>query len=143
MYVISLIRQRHSDLLTASLPQPSRTPRPLPHLTDVHILFSRPGTQSPGTVNPIIDPLTIRDVASIFRCNGNISRVGIGNSLVWERAARDIALVSDGSDINNAAVPRFYHAGYAPGVEWTNGFPRLKRASEIEQLRDLLKRILD
>jgi hypothetical protein len=61
---------------------------------------------------------------------------------MWERAAGGIILVSDGTEFNDAAVPQFYHAGFAPAALRTNG-PRPDRAPEIEQLRDLLKRILD
>jgi hypothetical protein len=90
-----------------------------PKLTDVHILFPRPETQVCGAPNPTIDHIALADVASIFRCNPRISRVGIGNSVVWERhpgglqfenrtasrldtATPAILLVSDGS----AAPPR-------------------------------------
>ncbi|KAJ7136865.1 hypothetical protein C8R44DRAFT_728813 [Mycena epipterygia] len=134
--------------------------RRFPKLTDVHILFPRPETQLSGAPDPVIDPRTIRDVASIFRCNGSICRVGIGNSVVWERhyapqsdGPPEIMLVSDGSVIPNAAVPRFYHAGHmakytprneTPWVHDDNTVPmRPQRSEKIEQLRDLLKRILD
>ncbi|KAJ7513125.1 hypothetical protein B0H11DRAFT_17978 [Mycena galericulata] len=129
-----------------------------PRLTDVHILFPRPGTQVSGAPNPAIGSRTLNDVASIFACNGNICRVGIGNSVVWERhglsdAGNGIILVSDGSSAPNAAVSGFYHAGYMakyrskserPEVHDDNTTPlRPKRGAEIEQLRDLLKRILE
>ncbi|KAJ6517056.1 hypothetical protein DFH09DRAFT_1373731 [Mycena vulgaris] len=68
----------------------------LPHLTDVHILFPRP-VEAPSST-------------SISIC-----RVGIGNSVVWERhyapqpsgAPPAILLVSDGSCVSNPTVPRF------------------------------------
>ncbi|KAJ6586500.1 hypothetical protein DFH09DRAFT_1359796 [Mycena vulgaris] len=133
-----------------------------PRLTDVHILFPRPETQLLGTPDPVVDALTTSDITAIFACNGSICRVGIGNSVVWERhyapqvpgAAPGILLVSDGSCIPNPAVPRFYHAGYVPKdnlpIPWRHGEhednwtpTRPKRGPEIEQLRDLLRRILD
>ncbi|KAF8211381.1 hypothetical protein K438DRAFT_1807206 [Mycena galopus ATCC 62051] len=87
-----------------------------PNLTDVHILFPRPGTRLPGTPDPVVDPQTLADVASIFQCNASICRVGIGNSVVWERhpseGLRAILLVNDGSIAFNPAVPKFYHAGF-------------------------------
>ncbi|KAJ6459618.1 hypothetical protein C8R45DRAFT_553430 [Mycena sanguinolenta] len=55
-----------------------------PKLTDVHILFPRPGTHLPGTPDPVVDAQTVSGVKSIFDCNGSICRVGIGNSVVWE-----------------------------------------------------------
>ncbi|KAJ6509689.1 hypothetical protein DFH09DRAFT_1374688 [Mycena vulgaris] len=56
-----------------------------PKLTDVHILFPRPKERRSGIPDPILDERTLSDVASIFKCNGIICRVGIGNSVVWER----------------------------------------------------------
>ncbi|KAJ7367642.1 hypothetical protein DFH08DRAFT_3117 [Mycena albidolilacea] len=140
-----------------------------PKLTDVHILFPRPETQVCGAPNPTIDLITLADVASIFRCNPRISRVGIGNSVVWERhpgrlqfesstasrldtATPAILLVSDGSAAPHAGVPRFFHAGYLakrrPGEERGRAYDdnttplRPERGEEIEELRDLLRRIL-
>ncbi|KAJ6600546.1 hypothetical protein DFH09DRAFT_1128453, partial [Mycena vulgaris] len=132
-----------------------------PKLTDVHILYPRPGTQVSGAPDPPIDPRTAGDVASIFRCNGTICRVGIGNSVVWERhyaahadAAGDVhsaevVLISDGSEVANPAVPRFYYAGHMTQCLpddlrwWPEENPRPQRGAGIEELRDLLKRILD
>ncbi|KAJ7044757.1 hypothetical protein C8F04DRAFT_1069458 [Mycena alexandri] len=127
-----------------------------PKLTDVHILFPRPETQFTGVPDPVVDPRTIKDVASIFKCNGSICRVGIGNSIVWERGVGgdgEILLVSDGSRVPNDAVPRFYHAGYMvkynpkskhPWVHFDNTTPlRPNRGEEIQQLREVLKRILE
>ncbi|KAJ7704192.1 hypothetical protein B0H14DRAFT_3028984, partial [Mycena olivaceomarginata] len=119
-------------------------------LTDVHILFPRPETHLSGLPDLDIDAQTLEDVASIFGCNGSISRVGIGNSLVWERHPSEpsgILLVSDGSIATNPAVPRFYHAGYMakPREEalWQNAIPRRPdRGAEIEQLRSLLQKIV-
>ncbi|KAJ7714621.1 hypothetical protein B0H16DRAFT_1618219 [Mycena metata] len=124
-----------------------------PNLTDMHILFPRPTTQSSGTPDPTIDALTLADVSALFACNPRIARVGIGNSLVWERHLHSgVLLVSDGSAAPNAAVPPFFHAGYlakyTPNGEtsWVhsdNKTPlRPKRGEEIEQMRDLLERIL-
>ncbi|KAJ7268445.1 hypothetical protein C8J57DRAFT_1325158, partial [Mycena rebaudengoi] len=121
-----------------------------PKLTDVHILFPRPETQISGLPDPNIDAQTLDDVASIFGCNGSISRVGIGNSLVWERRPSEpsgILLVSDGSIAANPAVPRFYHAGYMSKHRnedlWRNAIPRRPdRGAEIEQLRSLLEKIV-
>ncbi|KAF7340372.1 hypothetical protein MVEN_01956700 [Mycena venus] len=121
-----------------------------PRLTDVHILFPRPETHLSGLPDPNIDAQTLEDVASIFECNGSISRVGIGNSLVWERHPSEpsgILLVSDGSIAANPAVPRFYHAGYVAKHRkedlWQNAIPRRPdRGAEIEQLRSLLQRIV-
>ncbi|KAJ7219683.1 hypothetical protein B0H12DRAFT_1329252 [Mycena haematopus] len=127
-----------------------------PKLTDVHILFPRPETQLSGAPDPVVDPRTVADVASMFKCNSSICRVGIANSIVWERHPVDlegVLLVSDGSLIPNPAVSRFYHAGHmakynpknkTPWVHDDNTTPmRPQRGEEIEQLRDLLKRILD
>ncbi|KAJ7785106.1 hypothetical protein DFH07DRAFT_786698 [Mycena maculata] len=131
-----------------------------PKLTDVHILFPRPGTQLSGAPNPTVDAITVSDVTAIFACNASICRVGFGNSVVWERhgslhrdgTAPGITLVSDGSSAPNPAVPSFYHAGYMakyrPGETFRayddNTTPlRPERSEEIEELRDLLKRILD
>ncbi|KAJ6533214.1 hypothetical protein B0H19DRAFT_1272605 [Mycena capillaripes] len=125
-----------------------------PQLTDVHILFPRPETQVSGAPNPVVDPRTVNDVASIFRSNSTICRIGIGNSVVWERCGEPpgILLVSDGSSVPNPAVPRFYHAGHmakydpADEIPWAQGDNttplRPRRGEEIGQLRDLLKRIL-
>ncbi|KAJ7150549.1 hypothetical protein C8R43DRAFT_1006112 [Mycena crocata] len=143
-----------------------------PKLTDVHILSPRPVTQVSGAPDPHIDARTTNDVAVIFRCNGAICRVGIGNSVVWERhyaqyaatvgqadsdvsesTGPEILLVSDGSVAPNPAVSRFYHAGYMAKfnpdneMSWVyhdNTTPlRPKRGEEIEQSRDLLKQILE
>jgi hypothetical protein len=119
-------------------------------LTDVHILFPRPETHISGQPDPNIDAQTLDDVASIFGCNGSISRVGIGNSLVWERRPSEpsgILLVSDGSIAANPAVPSFYHAGYVAKHRkedlWQNAIPRRPdRGAEIEQLRSLLEKIV-
>ncbi|KAJ7038677.1 hypothetical protein C8F04DRAFT_347026 [Mycena alexandri] len=138
---------RDEPISTGLLDQLSRFPR----LTDVHILFPRPETYLPGLPDPDIDPRTLDDVASIFRCNGSISRVGIGNSLVWERhpsEPSEILIVSDASIPSNPGVPKFYHAGYLardPSQEDISDNaspPRPDRGAEIEQLRDLLQRIL-
>ncbi|KAF8193249.1 hypothetical protein K438DRAFT_2017815 [Mycena galopus ATCC 62051] len=127
-----------------------------PKLTDVHILFPRPETQLSGIPDPPIDPRTLRDVAAIFACSSSICRVGIANSVLWERHPVDPTaslLVSDGSAVPNPAVPQFYHAGQMtkydpqgeePWVHYDNTTPlRPRRGEEIGQLRDLLKRILD
>ncbi|KAJ7457604.1 hypothetical protein B0H11DRAFT_2062779 [Mycena galericulata] len=125
-----------------------------PKLSDVHILFPRPQTQLNGLPNPSIDRTTLNDVTSIFRCNGSISRVGIGNSVVWERHPSDgtsaVLLVSDGSAAPDPALSKFFHAGFIPkdfdseSVDPSDNFipPRPDRGEEIEQLRDLLARIL-
>ncbi|KAJ7479878.1 hypothetical protein FB451DRAFT_1240075 [Mycena latifolia] len=131
-----------------------------PHLTDVHILFPRPGTQVSGAPGAAVDARTLSDVTAIFACNGNVCRVGIGNSLLWERhyapkssdAPPKTLLVSDGSCGFNSAVPRFYHAGYLarypPVGEGSRKYNdnatsiHQERGPEIEQLRDLLQRIL-
>ncbi|KAJ7091761.1 hypothetical protein C8R44DRAFT_990345 [Mycena epipterygia] len=142
-----------------------------PKLTDIHILYPRPQTQVSGNPDPLIDPRTTTDVASVFRCNGSICRVGIGNSVVWERNyvehcgaahevpstadavhSAEVILVSDGSEVGNSVVPRFYNAGYMARClpdepRWwhdDNIEPlRPQRGAEIEELRDLLKKILD
>ncbi|KAJ6613756.1 hypothetical protein B0H10DRAFT_2047394 [Mycena sp. CBHHK59/15] len=101
------------------------------------------------------DARTLSDVASIFGCNGSICRVGIGNSVVWERHPSDglpaILLVSDGSAAPSAAVSNFFHVGFMPkynsetgtGPDSNNAIPpRPVRGEEIEQLRDLLQRIV-
>ncbi|KAJ6560339.1 hypothetical protein B0H19DRAFT_114002 [Mycena capillaripes] len=122
-------------------------------LTDVHILFPRPETHLPGTPDPVVDTRTLSDVASIFQCNAHICRVGIGNSVVWERHPSEgpsaILLVSDGSIAPNPAASKFYHAGYMPRYDSAhaddsdNAIPsRPIRSREIEQLRDLLERIM-
>ncbi|KAK7064939.1 hypothetical protein R3P38DRAFT_3165944 [Favolaschia claudopus] len=122
-----------------------------PKLTDVHILFPRPGFIRPGRPDPTVNARTYQDVKSIFSCNERICRVGIGNSVVWERHPNDpaeILLVSDGSVAPNSAVPKFYHAGYMAraGVEAPDSdnaaSPRPRRKEEIGRLRDLLERIL-
>ncbi|KAJ7457615.1 hypothetical protein B0H11DRAFT_207309 [Mycena galericulata] len=122
-----------------------------PKLSDVHILFPRPQTQLNGLPDPIVDATTLTDVASIFWCNESISRVGIGNSVVWERhplaGASAILLVSDGSAAPDTAVSKFFHAGFMPkgpaaGQSDNTTPPRPDRREEIEQLRDLLERIL-
>ncbi|KAJ7754531.1 hypothetical protein B0H16DRAFT_1542665 [Mycena metata] len=120
-------------------------------LTDVHILFPRPETQVSGFPDPEIDPRTLRDVAAIFECNGNICRVGIGNSVVFERGIGDAGplLVSDGSSAPNPGVPKFYHAGHLANQDVKDGGDdnttprRPRRAKEIAQLRDLLQKILE
>ncbi|KAJ7167573.1 hypothetical protein C8R46DRAFT_1191683 [Mycena filopes] len=126
-----------------------------PKLTDVHILFPRPEKQFTGVPNPVVDPQTLADVASIFRCNGSISRVGIGNSIVWQRGvgADEVLLVSDGNRVPNDALSRFYHAGhmvkYNPKnkkfwVHFDNVKPlRPNWGEEIEELRDVLRRIIE
>ncbi|KAF7367648.1 hypothetical protein MSAN_00828400 [Mycena sanguinolenta] len=121
-------------------------------LTDVHILFPRPETHLPGIPDPVVSARTVDDVKSIFNCNGSICRVGIGNSVVWERHPSEpsaILLVSDGSVAPNPAVSKFYHAGFMPKPlkpdidNSDNAIPlRPARGKEIEQLRDLLHRIL-
>ncbi|KAJ7671848.1 hypothetical protein B0H17DRAFT_1084810 [Mycena rosella] len=132
-----------------------------PKLNDIHILFPRPETQLSGRPDPVVDARTLSDVTSIFKCNGNICRVGIGNSVVWERdpsqGASAILFVSDGSTAPNAAVSKFFHAGYMPKYFPGGVLPRLDasnpdsdnfipprpvRGEEIEQLRDLLQRIV-
>ncbi|KAJ7037925.1 hypothetical protein C8F04DRAFT_1090650 [Mycena alexandri] len=119
-------------------------------LTDVHILFPRPETQVSGFPDPEIDPRTLGDVAAIFKCNGNICRVGFGNSVVFERGiGAGPLLVSDGSSAPNPGVPKFYHAGHLANQDAEDGgddntIPRRpRRAKEIAQLRDLLQRILE
>ncbi|KAJ7477918.1 hypothetical protein B0H11DRAFT_2424397 [Mycena galericulata] len=131
-----------------------------PKLTDVHILFPRPETQVSGAPDPTIDGVTLGDVTAIFACNASICRVGIGNSVVWERhcgpqsvgSSPGVILIGDGSSAPNHALPAFYHAGYIakyrPGETFSvyddNTTPlRPDRGEEIEQLRDLLKRILE
>jgi hypothetical protein len=129
----------------------------------VHILFPRPETQLLGAPDPVVDPRTLRDVAALFDTIPSLCRVGIANSIIWERApipaqagvgeGGGILLVSDGSRVPNPAVPRFYHAGHmskynpkneTPWVHQDNTTPlRPQRGEEIGQLRDLLKRILD
>ncbi|KAJ7259651.1 hypothetical protein C8J57DRAFT_489971 [Mycena rebaudengoi] len=125
-----------------------------PKLTDVHILFPRPGTELPYSPDPPIDARTAADVASIFACNGSICRVGISNAVVWERHPSQhsgILLVSDGSAAPNPAVPKFYHAGFISTYSYEDPSfpdsdnttpPRPVRSEEIEQLRDLLQRIM-
>ncbi|KAJ7088359.1 hypothetical protein B0H15DRAFT_949539 [Mycena belliarum] len=124
-----------------------------PKLADIHILFPRPETQLSGRPEPVIDSTTLHDVASIFACNGHVARVGIGNSVVWERCGPSgFVLVSDGSTAPNVAVPRFFHAGYMakyfldvdatePDSENVTP-PRPVRSEEIEQLRDVLQRVV-
>ncbi|KAJ7744125.1 hypothetical protein B0H16DRAFT_1560271 [Mycena metata] len=124
--------------------------RRFPKLTDVHILFPRPETKLSGLPDPDIDAVTLHDIASIFGCNSAICRVGIGNSLVWERhpsVPSEIILVSDASVPSNPAVPKFYHAGYLArdpsGDIWDNAVPpRPDRKAEMEQLTNLLQRIV-
>ncbi|KAJ7751002.1 hypothetical protein DFH07DRAFT_1033979 [Mycena maculata] len=86
-----------------------------PNLTDVHILFPRPGTYHQFN-GPTFDATTLNDVAALFRCNRAVSWVGIGNSVVWERgfSAQEPLLMSDGSAAPSAAVSRFFHAGFLP-----------------------------
>ncbi|KAJ7250123.1 hypothetical protein B0H12DRAFT_1072140 [Mycena haematopus] len=139
---------RDEPLSLALLAQLSRFPK----LTDVHILFPRPETHLPGTPDPFVDDQTLSDVQSIFEHNGRICRVGIGNSVVWERhplEASAILLVSDGSIVPNPGVSKFYHAGFMPkrlqlDVDNSDNAipPRPARGKEIEQLRDLLQRII-
>ncbi|KAF8191844.1 hypothetical protein K438DRAFT_1970224 [Mycena galopus ATCC 62051] len=131
-----------------------------PKLTDVHILFPRPETQVSGARDPTIDGMTLGDVTAIFACNASICRVGIRNSVVWERqcgpqsvgTAPGIIFIGDGSSAPNHAVPAFYHAGYMAKYRPGETFKvyddkttplRPERGEEIEQLRDLLKRILE
>ncbi|KAJ7474261.1 hypothetical protein FB451DRAFT_1248447 [Mycena latifolia] len=129
-----------------------------PKLTDVHILFPRPETQLSGLPDPVVDARTLSDVASIFASNGIIARVGIGNSVVWERdpsmGPSALLLISDGSIATNPAVPKFFHAGYMPKFFLDGGYlgsepdsdnaipPRPVRGEEIEQLRNLLQKIM-
>ncbi|KAJ7037924.1 hypothetical protein C8F04DRAFT_1090647 [Mycena alexandri] len=119
-----------------------------PKLTDVHILFPRPETQ---VSDPEIDARILCDVAAIFKSNGSICRVGMGNSVMWERGpggeGPEAILVCDGGSAPDLSVPKFYHAGYLPNEDtssWNiNPAPRPPgRTEEIEQLRDLLHRIL-
>ena len=103
--------------------------------------------------------MTLSDVASIFKCNGSICRVGIANSVVWERDPSGgpsvIILVSDGSIAPNPAVSKFFHAGFTPRRARTSEFDvvgldpeedfvpaRPVRGVEIELLRDVLQRIV-
>ncbi|KAJ6516144.1 hypothetical protein C8R45DRAFT_959068 [Mycena sanguinolenta] len=124
-----------------------------PNLTDVHILFPRPWTYLSGTPDPVVDVLTLRDVESIFACNENMCRVGIGNSVVWERHPESeggVLLVSDGSVAPNPAVSKFFHAGFMTRYDWDDADPdpdnatppKPVRGEEIERLRDLLQRII-
>ncbi|KAF8215239.1 hypothetical protein K438DRAFT_1800938 [Mycena galopus ATCC 62051] len=123
-----------------------------PKLTDVHILFPRPETQFPGTPDPTVDAQTLSDVLAIFQCNASICRVGISNSVIWERHPSDastVLLVSDGSLAPNPAVPKFYHAGFMPKrleLDSDNSDnaipPRPVRSREIEQLKELLHKII-
>ncbi|KAJ7895555.1 hypothetical protein B0H14DRAFT_3628106 [Mycena olivaceomarginata] len=82
-----------------------------------------PETQPDGSPDPVVDPRTVRDVTAIFDAKKSINRVGIGHSIVWERAPScpgsgvsesdgSVVLVSDGSVVPNSTVPRFYHAGH-------------------------------
>ncbi|KAJ7159541.1 hypothetical protein C8R46DRAFT_1354248 [Mycena filopes] len=137
--------ERDEPLAPGLLGQLSRFPK----LTDVHILFPRPDTHLLGLADPDIDEATLADVAAIFKCNEIVCRVGIGNSLVWERHPSDpseILLVSDGSVAANPAVLRFYHAGYLArdhsDESSNNAMPRGDRRAEIEQFRGLLERIV-
>ncbi|KAJ7671836.1 hypothetical protein B0H17DRAFT_1084803 [Mycena rosella] len=112
-----------------------------PKLNDIHVLFPRPETQLSGLPDPVVDARTLSDVTSIFKCNGTFG-------------ASAILFVSDGSIAPNAAVSKFFHAGYMPkyfpgeGLDASNpdsdNFipPRPVRGEEIEQLRDLLQRIV-
>ncbi|KAJ7037921.1 hypothetical protein C8F04DRAFT_1256435 [Mycena alexandri] len=119
-----------------------------PKLTDVHILFPRPETQVSGNPDPLIDVRMVHDVAAIFKSNGSICRVGMGNSLVWERSmGPEGVLTCDGSSAPDPLVPKFYHAGYLanrqePLDEYDATPRRPGRTEEIGQLRDLLGRIL-
>ncbi|KAJ7750948.1 hypothetical protein DFH07DRAFT_827054, partial [Mycena maculata] len=123
-----------------------------PKLTDVHVLFPRPGTylQFNGLPAPAFSVATLVDVAALFRCNGAVSCVGIGNSVVWERGFSPQAplLVSDGSTAPSAAVSLFFHAGFLPrdieSSDVSNNAepPRRERREEIEQLRGMLERVL-
>jgi hypothetical protein len=100
----------------------------------------------------VVDARTLDDISSIFKCNGSICRVGIGNSVVWERHPTEgpsaILLVSDGSMAPNPAVSKFYHAGYMPKYDAqadnsdNANPPRPVRGAEIEQLRDMLHKIM-
>lgn len=122
-----------------------------PKLTDVHILFPRPETQVSGDPDPVINARVARDVAALFKCNRSLCRVGMGNSVVWERGpggeGREIILVADGSAAPDPLVATFYHAGYLANQDRAlstyNTTPRRPgRTEETEQLRDLLDRIL-
>ncbi|KAF7355097.1 hypothetical protein MSAN_01425300 [Mycena sanguinolenta] len=116
----------------------------LPSLTDVHILFPRPGTHLHGTPDPVVNERMLHDVESIFACNRRLCRVGIGNSVVWERHPEGgVLLVSDGSVAPNPVVSKFFHAGFMTRYDW-NGVdpnpdnatpPRPMRGEEIERLR--------
>ncbi|KAJ7185483.1 hypothetical protein C8R46DRAFT_1060739 [Mycena filopes] len=123
-----------------------------PGLTDLHILLPRPGTQVSGDPNPVIDARMLGDVVAIFKSNSGICRVGMGNSVVWERGpggdGSEIILVADGSSAPDPSVPKFYRAGYLANPQFPlddyNAAPRRPgRTEEIKQLRDLLKRILE
>ncbi|KAJ6517051.1 hypothetical protein DFH09DRAFT_1373729 [Mycena vulgaris] len=111
-----------------------------PHLTDVHILFPRP-VEEPST--SIVDALITSDVAAIFGCNGRH----------LPRGHRQLGRV--GTALRTATVRRsFRHSawhrghytpdGEAPWVQdngWTPERP--ERGPEIENLRDLLQRIME
>ncbi|KAJ7083247.1 hypothetical protein C8R44DRAFT_822601 [Mycena epipterygia] len=119
-----------------------------PKLTDVHILFPRPETWQLSGLPNLVDARTLSDVISIFRSNETICRIGIGNSMVWERhpsaEPSRLLLVSDGSAAPNPGVPKFFHAGFLFSEDPSDNAipPRPVRGEEIEQLRDLLQRIV-
>ncbi|KAJ7886712.1 hypothetical protein B0H13DRAFT_2043740 [Mycena leptocephala] len=112
-----------------------------PKLTDVHIIFPRPETDLPGMPDTVVDARTLDDISSIF-----------SNSVVWGRHPTEgpsaILLVSDGSMAPNPAVSKFYHAGYMPKYDAqadnsdNANPPRPVRGAEIEQLRDMLHKIM-
>ncbi|KAJ7056927.1 hypothetical protein C8F01DRAFT_1152781 [Mycena amicta] len=115
-------------------------------LTDIHFLFPRP-TKEPKTLPyPATDPRTLTDISTIFAAHPNVSRVGVGNSILWERHSPAPLLVSDGKNGPDASIPRFFQAGYmfCKSLYNADNYEPLRpeRVEEIEEMRDLLKRIL-
>ncbi|KAF7319561.1 hypothetical protein HMN09_00295700 [Mycena chlorophos] len=124
-----------------------------PHLTDVHFLFPRPTSPRPPAGErttelpyPPSDPYTLAGVSAIFDAHSRVSRVGVGNSILWERHVQGPLLVSDGKNGPNANVPRFFRAGYmyAKDSENADNYSPLRPVyrEEINEMRELLKRIL-
>ncbi|KAF7293028.1 hypothetical protein MIND_01202200 [Mycena indigotica] len=120
-----------------------------PHLKSVHFLFPRPivyDKKRPALPYPPENPHTLADVAAIFETNLNVARVGVGNSILWERYLPSPLLVSDGKNGPEFSVPRFFKAGYQFCKEQANADNyeplRPEYTEEIGQLRDILKRVL-
>jgi hypothetical protein len=114
-----------------------------PQLTDIHILYPRPGV---GKCK--YNDVTIADAREIFKACPNVYRVGIGRENVWER--RTPCNMGEGEDegpqvqlLEKDNVPDFYSAGYGyyPGDNRDGDRRQLYAETELERnhFLDVLK----